>query len=468
MKKEILLVEDDSSLAAALRDVLHLAGYRVTLATTGEEALELASKDRFCAILTDFKLPGLNGLDLVKEIRAANRRVPILLMTAHGTSGLAIEATRWGTYDYLLKPFEMPALIAMIENAVAHFSADGEPGELCETKTRSPLLIGNSGPMQAIYKEIGRVAATTASVLIRGESGTGKELVARAIWQHSNRAAKPFVAVNCTAIPEALVESEMFGHERGAFTGADMRRIGRFEQAQGGTLFLDEVGDMSLTTQAKLLRVLQERTIQRVGGRDLIPIDVRVVAATHCDLPVAIQENRFREDLFYRLNVISITVPSLRERSEDIPELVRHFLLRLSAEMGVEERSIQNQAMEFLRYQPWPGNVRELENVVRRALLVTPGYPITLGDVRRVTAVSAENGPKKSQSISALVKQRLASAANGESTEVYAKLIGTVERELFTEAIKLSGGNQLRAARWLGISRLTLRQRLRSLGLKQR
>jgi DNA-binding NtrC family response regulator len=389
-------------------------------------------------------------------------------MTAHGTSGLAIEATRSGAYDYLLKPFEMPAMLAMIANAVVHFSTEVEPGELGGKETPPSMLIGNSRPMQAIYKEIGRVAATTASVLICGESGTGKELVARAIWQHSKRAAKPLVVVNCTAIPEALVESEMFGHERGAFTGADVRRIGRFEQAQGGTLFLDEVGDMTLPTQAKLLRVLQDRIIQRVGGRDLIPIDVRVVAATHRDLQLAIEENRFREDLFYRLNVVSITVPPLRERSEDIPALVRHFLLRLGIEMGIEKRSIQREAIEFLQHQPWPGNVRELENIVRRALLVAPGYPITLGDVRRVMATRATNATRNSQSLSALVKESLTSAANGESTEVYAELVGRLERELFTEAMRLSGGNQVRAARWLGISRLTLRQRLRRLDLKEK
>jgi nitrogen regulation protein NR(I) len=468
MKNEILLVEDDSSLASALRHVLELAGYSVTSATTGEEGLQRANEERFDAILADFKLPGLNGLDLVKEIHAANRRVPILLMTAHGTSGLAIEATRSGAYDYLLKPFEMPAMLAMIANAVVHFSAEVEPGEPGGKETPPSILIGNSRPMQAIYKEIGRVASTTASVLICGESGTGKELVARAIWQHSKRAAKPLVVVNCTAIPETLVESEMFGHERGAFTGADVRRIGRFEQAQGGTLFLDEVGDMTVPTQAKLLRVLQDRIIQRVGGRDLIPIDVRVVAATHRDLQLAIAESRFREDLFYRLNVVSITVPPLRERSEDIPALVRHFLLRLGIEMGIENRSIQREAIEFLQHQPWPGNVRELENIVRRALLVAPGYPITLGDVRRVMATRASNATRKSQSLSALVKESLTSAANGKSTEVYAELVGTLERELFTEAMRLSGGNQVRAARWLGISRLTLRQRLRRLDLKEK
>jgi two-component system, NtrC family, response regulator len=415
--------------------------------------------------LTDFKLPGLNGLDLVKQIRAANRFVPIVLMTAHGTAELAIEATRWGAYDYLLKPFEMPALLAMIENAVAHYP-ESKPLEHVNEQTLSTLLIGNSRPMQVIYKEIGRVAATPATVLIRGESGTGKELVARAIWRHSERASEPFVAVNCTAIPETLVESEMFGHERGAFTGANMRHIGRFERAHGGTIFLDEIGDMPFQTQAKLLRVLQDKIIQRIGGHDPISIDVRIITATHCDLSVAIQENKFREDLFHRLNVICITLPALRERTEDIPELVRHFLRRQSAKMGLETPSIQSDAMEFLRRQPWPGNVRELENVICRTLLITPGYVITLGDVRSVMSSSLAPYENCNHSISTLVKEHLASAANGESSEVYDELVGTLERELFKEAIKLSGGNQVLAARWLGLSRLTLRQRLRSLGLR--
>ena len=319
--------------------------------------------------------------------------------------------------------------------------------------------------MQAIYKEIGRVAATSATVLIQGESGTGKELVARAIWHYSSRAMQPFVAVNCTSIPETLVESEMFGHERGAFTGADGRRIGRFEQAHKGTIFLDEIGDMTLSTQAKLLRVLQERSVQRVGGREPISVDVRVITATHRDLRIATKEKQFREDLFYRLNVVCITLPPLRNRPEDIPELVRYFLRRQSVEMGIEKPSIQDEAMQFLQDQPWYGNVRELESALRRALLLTPGYPITLKDVRRVMIASAESGAKSEQSLSVLVKENLGRAQRGEAVEVYAELVGTLERELFAQAMKLASGNQLRAARWLGLSRLTLRHRLQKLGL---
>ncbi len=464
MKTEILLVEDDFSLAESLERVLSLAGYGVTLAACGEVGRERASQKRFAAVLTDFKLPGLSGLELVKQVHAANRRVPIILMTAHGTAELAIEAIKWGAYDYLLKPFEMPDLLAMIEDAVARSALSSDPIEITDKRAPSLALIGNSGVMQGIYKEIGRVAATSATVLIQGESGTGKELVARAVWKYSSRAMQPFVPVNCTSIPETLVESEMFGHERGAFTGAEKRHIGRFEQAHNGTIFLDEIGDMTLPTQAKLLRVLQEKSFQRVGGREPISTDVRVIAATHRNLKIAIKEKQFREDLYYRLNVVCITLPPLRNRPEDIPELVGYFLRRQSAEMGIDQPSIETKAMQFLQEQAWHGNVRELESALRRALLVTPGYPITLEDVRRGMIVSSESGAKSEQSLSVLVRDKLSRAKCGEAIDVYAELVGTLEHELFAQAMKLASGNQLRAARWLGISRLTLRHRLRKLG----
>jgi DNA-binding NtrC family response regulator len=464
MKNEILLVEDDSSLAASLERVLTLAGYGVTVATSGEVGRQRASENRFAAVVTDFKLPGLSGLDLVKKIHAINGRVPVILMTAHGTADLAIEAIKWGAYDYLLKPFEMSDLLAMIADAVAHNALKADPVEVGNPPPPPSALIGHSGVMQAIYKEIGRVAATSAAVLIQGESGTGKELVARAIWRYSSRSMQPFVAVNCTSMPETLVESEMFGHERGAFTGAEARRIGRFEQAHKGTILLDEIGDMTLPTQAKMLRVLQEKSLQRVGGREAISVDVRVIAATHRDLRSAIREKQFREDLFYRLNVVSITLPPLRNRPEDIPELVHYFLRRQSLEMGVDKPAIQDQAMQFLQQQPWHGNVRELESVLRRALLVAPGYPITLKDVRRAMLTGVP-GEKSQQSLSLLVKENLSRAQRGETAEAYAESVELLERELFAQAMELAAGNQLRAARWLGISRLTLRHRLHKLGL---
>jgi DNA-binding NtrC family response regulator len=463
MKNDILLVEDDASLAASLEQVLLLAGYKVTVSTDGEAGLERTRAGSFAAVVTDFRLPRLSGLELVKQIYAANRRMPIILITAHGCADLAIEATKLGAYGYLLKPFEMGDLLAMIADGIAQSASLVDPVAACDEQTPS-TLVGESGVMQAIYKEIGRVAATSTGVLIQGESGTGKELVARAIWRHSKRATKSFIAVNCTAIPETLVESEMFGHERGSFTGAEARRIGQFEQAHGGTLFLDEIGDMTLQTQAKLLRVLQERTIRRLGGREAILIDVRVIAATHRDLAAAMREKQFREDLFYRLSVVCIRLPPLRDRVEDIPKMVRYFLGLQSTEMGIPTPPIQKEAMEFLQAQPWPGNVRELENAVRRALLVRPGYPITLSDVHRAMAFSVPATAKHEEPLAVLVRENLGRAARGESVGVYAEMLGIMERELFLQAIKLARGNQVQAARWLGISRLTLRHRLRSLG----
>jgi DNA-binding NtrC family response regulator len=301
MEPRILLIEDDRRSAQSLERVLKAKGYAVRLADRGDEGLERAKSDDFDVVVTDLRMPGMGGLELVRELHAAKPRLPIVLMTAFGTTETAIEATKHGAFEYLLKPFEMPELLEVIGRAVASARLMTEPVEVGEDKAMGQAIIGRSRAMQNVFKEIGRVVGTPATVLIRGETGTGKELVARAVYQHSDRAAKPFIAVNCAAIPETLLESELFGHERGAFTGADQRRVGRFEQAQQGTLFLDEIGDMSAFTQAKLLRVLQDKVIQRVGGKENIPVDVRIIAATHRDLEKLIAEKQFREDLYYRL-----------------------------------------------------------------------------------------------------------------------------------------------------------------------
>ncbi|HWY74481.1 MAG TPA: sigma-54 dependent transcriptional regulator, partial [Verrucomicrobiae bacterium] len=292
-----------------------------------------------------------------------------------------------------------------------------------------------------------------------------KELIARAIYQHSDRSKAPFVAVNCAAIPETLLESELFGHERGAFTGADVRRIGRFEQASGGTLFLDEIGDMSIGTQAKLLRVLQEKYIHRLGGKEPITIDTRVIAATHRDLETALREKQFRDDLYYRLNVVVIKVPSLQQRTEDIPNLVTHFMQRYGGEFGIEAPSIQPEAIQFLQQQPWPGNVRELENVVRQALLLAGKYTISLDHVRQVMAKMRDAASASNQSIVAGIGEYLDRAQRGEMERVHARVIEEVERELFAQAIHKAQGNQARAARWLGVSRITMREKLQLFGL---
>src|SRR6266403_149534 len=332
---KILLVEDDPAVVMALRRVLSEEGHQVTVEKRGDTGLALARADSFDVVVTDMKLPGLNGLDLVRELHAAKPRLPILLMTAHGTTETAIQATKSGAYDYLLKPFEIPEFIELVEKALASRRLMTEPVEIGGEGDARDALVGNSRGMQSIYKEIGRIASKPVNVIIRGETGTGKELIARAVYQHSDRAKAPFIAINCAAIPETLLESELFGHERGAFTGAELRRFGRFEQADHGTIFLDEIGDMTPGTQVKLMRVLQERCVQRLGGKETLPVDVRVIAATHRDLEGAIKTKQFREDLFYRLSVVVITLPPLRERKEDIPQLVRFFLRKHAPELGV-------------------------------------------------------------------------------------------------------------------------------------
>ena len=464
MKRHLLLVEDDANIAAALRNVLEAEGYIVAHADRGELGLQLATSTRCDVVLTDLKMPGLTGLELVERLHAARPQLPIILMTAHGTAETAIAATKNGAYDYLLKPFEMEELLGVLDKAIASSRLSAQPVSMGDAATARDAIIGQSRAMQEIYKEIGRIAAKPVTVLIRGATGTGKELIARAIYQHSDRAGRPFIAVNCTAIPENLLESELFGHEKGAFTGAEARRIGRLEQAHTGTILLDEIGDMPLPAQVKLLRFLQERTIQRVGGRETIPIDVRVLAATHRDLEAAIAAQQFREDLFYRLNVVTITLPPLRQRADDVPALVHYFLRRYGAEFELGEVSIQPEALRFLTEQPWPGNVRELENIVRKALLSARGYSVGLAEVRAACA-AAHLSPAVAQPMAQSIAELLGAASRGEIENVHATVLADAERELLAQAIKLAEGNQAKAARWLGISRLTLREKLTAYGL---
>jgi DNA-binding NtrC family response regulator len=464
MKPKILLIEDDASTAASLQKVLCAEGYDVAVCARGDVGLERARSQSHDVVVTDLRLPGLGGLELVGQLHAAKPKQPIILMTAHGTTETAIEATKLGACDYLLKPFEADELLDMVATAVASSRLMSEPVELGEGGSHGPAIIGNSRAMQAIYKEIGRVAATPATVLIRGATGTGKELIARAIYQHSQRADKPFIAVNCAAIPDALLESELFGHERGAFTGAQSRRIGRFEQASGGTLFLDEIGDLNGNTQGKLLRVLQERCLQRLGSETNIEVDVRVLAATHRNLDAAIQEREFREDLFYRLSVVTITLPPLSQRAEDIPALAKYFMQRYAKDLGVEAPAVQLEALAFLQSQPWPGNVRELENAMRQALLLARPFAIGLEHVQQVMTKNRRPASGEPQSHAAYIAELLTRAQNGEIDNAYSKMIGDLEPELFKQAIQLAQGNQARAARWLGVTRLKMREKLIDLG----
>jgi nitrogen regulation protein NR(I) len=462
---KILLIEDDPGIVMTLRRVLMEEGYQVVVEKRGDSGLSLARTDSFDVVITDMKLPGLSGLEIVQLLHAAKPRLPIILMTAHGTTETAIQATKSGAYDYLLKPFEIPEFIELVERALASSRLMTEPVELGAPGDARDAMIGNSRGMQEIYKEIGRIASKPVNVLIRGETGTGKELIARAVYQHSNRAKAPFIAINCAAIPETLLESELFGHERGAFTGAELRRIGRFEQADHGTIFLDEIGDMTPGTQVKLMRVLQERCLQRLGGKETLPVDVRVIAATHRDLEAAIQQKQFREDLYYRLSVVVITLPPLRDRQEDIPDLVKYFLRKHAAELGVADPSIHAEAVEFLRAQSWPGNVRELENVVRKVLLLAQGYTINADHVRAALSRTGPPVEASQQSLRQFVDELLAAAKRGELEDAHGRLLQAAEREIFSRAIELAQGNQAKAARWVGVSRLTMREKLIQFGI---
>ena len=455
----LLLIEDDAGAAASLQRLLTAEGHAVTVARDGREGLTTARGTPFEVVLTDWRMPGLSGLDLIRELHREQPQLPIILMTAHGSTDTAIEATKHGAFEYLLKPLDMEELLAVVAKAVAQRRLMTEPVELGEDAGSGAVIVGNSRPMREIYKEIGRVAARPVDVLIRGETGTGKELVARAIYQYSDRMRAPFIAVNCAAIPENLLESELFGHERGAFTGAGSRRIGRFEQAHGGTIFLDEIGDLTLFTQAKLLRVLQERVITRVGGNESVPVDVRVLAATHRDLEAMIQEKQFREDLYYRLSQFTIRLPALRSRAEDIPELVRHLCRRFGAELDIAQPTFTPAALDHLQTLPWPGNVRQLANVVRQALLLARG-PVDDNHCRLVLAKGDQPAGTPGQTLSALARELVVTARDTGSDDAHARLIAAAERALVEVAMELARGNKSQAAKWLGITRWTLREKL--------
>lgn len=464
----ICLIDDDAAARTALERVISGEGHEVISYPDGQRGLAAALEEDFDCVLTDLRMPGLSGMELVDKLHDELPNLPVVLMTAHGTTETAIEATRRGAFDYILKPFEMEELLAIVMKAAAAGRRGREKVGFGDEEKRDVSLIGQSRAMQTVYKEIGRVAGKPVNVLILGETGTGKELVARALWQHGDRSGKAFVAVNCAAIPVNLLESELFGHERGAFTGAEARRIGRFEQAHGGTLFLDEIGDLSLETQAKLLRVLQERVISRVGGRELIPVDVRVIAATHRDLPALVASGKFREDLWYRLNVVVLQIPPLRDRRDDVPALVAYFVARHGAELG-GVASVQPAALKFLSAQPWPGNVRQLENVVKRTLLLAHGYAITEELVRAAFIQSPSSGATADaagQTLAVLCQEALAAARRSPGVSAVTSVLSAVERELLAQAHATTSGNITQMAQLLGWSRLTVREKLRLYSLR--
>jgi len=469
----ILIADDESSIRFVLRECLENARYEVVEAATGEEARKRLVEDRFDFAFLDIRMPGCTGLELLDEISARGTEGPVVvIMTAQNTYENAIEAMKRGAFDYLTKPFDLTQVIALVEKATRLRSLRREVVTLRrkvgEVFRGAEALVGTSGAMVDTFKTIGRVAQSEAAVLIRGESGTGKELVARAIHYHSRRRDGPFVAVNMSAIPSELMETELFGHERGAFTGATEARSGRFRDAEGGTILLDEIGDLTLPLQAKLLRVLQEREVTPVGGKRPIPIDLRILAATHQDLEKAIDDGKFREDLYFRLNVVPIRIPPLRERTEDIPSLVQHFVERFSIEIGVPQRWPTGAALDMLRSHDWPGNVRELENVLKRALVLASGEVITVEDIQ----IATESSRMTSADWPTLARTELAQwldARGGvefeEGKGPYWLFMERLERAVISEAMRRSGGNQIQASRLLGINRNTLRKKIQDLGL---
>jgi DNA-binding NtrC family response regulator len=449
MKKRILIVEDEEKLRRVLELQLASAGFDVDQAATAEDGLRVV--DRADLVLTDLKLPRMGGLELLAAIRRQNAHVPVVMMTAFGSVETAVESMKAGATDFLLKPFSLDHLMQVVSKALEVRALRDENRQLkAELGRRYEFdnIIGRSEPMQEIFATIERVAPTRATVLLAGESGVGKDLIARAIHFHSPRRDRPLVKINCTAIPENLMESELFGYEKGAFTGAQTSKPGKFEQADTGTVFLDEIGDVPAAIQVKLLRVLQEREFERLGSNATRHIDVRVIAATNQDLRAALEQGTFREDLYYRLNVVPLNIPPLRARRADIPFLANHFIHKLAPDAGCQVESITDAAMEKLLGYHWPGNVRELENVIERSLVMATGKQLDAADIK----LEAAPRPRAQDGGAHLLPEGLT--------------LDQYEQELIREALKRADGNKSQAARMLGLTRNALRYRLTQMGLE--
>ena len=447
MPKTILIADDEQAVRSSLERLLEFESYRVIQAADGPSALDLVRDRPVDLVLLDIKMPGMDGLEVLAQLHQENPQLPVVIISGHGSIQTAVEATRLGAFDFIEKPIDADRILLVIRNGLAQRRLLKENVSLRAEVRQRTRIVGQHPEMLRILDTVKKVAATNVRVLIMGENGTGKEMIARALHENSPRADEPFVEVNCAAIPEELIESELFGHERGAFTGAVARRIGRFEMADGGTLFLDEVGDMSLSAQAKVLRVLQESVFERVGGTETMKVDVRVIAATNKDLLKASREGRFREDLFYRLNVVPITVPPLRERGSDIPLLAEHFLHLIGRELGQAPKKLSRTAMDALKEYAWPGNVRELKNLVERLVILAPGTTIDLTDLPPLRA-SDEGGEDRYFQI-----------------ESYVSFKDAVEKDFFERKLRLYGHNVSKTARKLGMQRSNLYKKLEKYGI---
>ncbi|MDE0342129.1 MAG: sigma-54 dependent transcriptional regulator [Deltaproteobacteria bacterium] len=468
----ILLVEDEDSLSRVLRKALEKQGYWVAASATGHEARRLMDESGFDAALVDIHLPDMEGLALLDAAREAGLQTPFIVMTAQNTMRNAIEAMKAGAFDYLTKPFDLDVLMVVLERALERRRLSRELSDLKEEvkKKYEPgvNMIGTSAAMQQVFKTIGQVAGTDTTILIQGESGTGKELVAKTIHYNSARWNKPFVPVNCAAIPRDLLESELFGHEKGAFTGALERRLGTFELAHEGTLFLDEIGELPLDLQTKLLRVLQDGSYRRVGGKEMLRSDARLLAATNRDLEKAVHEKRFRDDLYFRLKVIPIEIPPLRDRRSDLPALIDFFIAKVNNDMGTQVSGVSADALRELQQYDWPGNVRELENVLIRAAVLSPGPILSARDF--ALSNRQERSPDyDSLSLEEIIRGRLEDyfrrTRDAHVEKLHATIMGHVERPLIEMTLKAARGNQIRAAQMLGINRNTLRKKITDLGI---
>jgi nitrogen regulation protein NR(I) len=480
---KLLLIDDEADVQYSFRRIFDQPDIELTTADSGEEGLKLIPRLRPDLVIMDVRMGGMTGLETLRRLRQVDPKQMVIMMTAYGTTQTAIEAMKLGAYDYLLKPFDVLRLKQIVLNALK------AARDMRQVVSYQPLLesedydlgiIGRSEGMQNVFKIIGQLAVSNATALITGESGTGKELVARAIYHHSKRSTQTFLAINCAAIPESLLESELFGHEKGAFTSAASQRIGKFEQCDKGTIFLDEIGDMTLSTQAKILRVLQSGSFERVGGNQSITVDVRVVAATHKPLEQAVADREFREDLFYRLNVVRVHIPPLRDRREDIPLLINYFLKKFAQAQGRPPKSILPAAVEMLERFHWPGNVRELENVIQRATVMAKGdvilpndLPSEISSLPSSTADRATASPTVPPSSAGISNDLFDWTSVGRTLFRWAheqeklKILPAVERELIIQALLETKGNQVQAAKLLGITRATLRKRVEKFKIKQ-
>lgn len=472
----VLIADDEESMRWVLSKAFQRKGCDVDVASDGQQALGLIRSNSYDLALLDIKMPGMNGLDLLDKIREMKNDLLVVIMTAEASMKNAIEAMKRGAYDYITKPFDLDVIDAIMEKVNRAQEISGQVSqlkhELKELYHVEKNIIGKSDVMRELYKTIGKIAGSDVTVLIQGESGTGKELVARAIHGNSNRISKPFIAINCAAIPKELLESELFGSERGAFTGATERKLGKFEQANNGTLFLDEIGDMPLDLQAKILRVLQEKEITRTGGHQTIPVNVRIIAATNQALAEQVQQKEFREDLYYRLNVVPVNLVPLRERRDDIPELLDYFIARTCAEMKMPLKRCTDAAVTALMSYSWPGNVRELENTIKRSIILSNDPLLTEADFSGLQSLSICKNESEFTEISleSLVESKLRSSLHGveklDKGDLYEMVLNQVERPLIRFILEKTRWNQVKSADILGINRNTLRKKIHELNIE--